>query len=75
MTNDSETLAQLKTAILKAQTVGDIYAVIEDYTYQEFEQVYQKLTPNQQTRLEAIRDRYTHLQLIAIHQPSNLTIA
>ncbi|MEQ8753304.1 MAG: hypothetical protein RID09_07275 [Coleofasciculus sp. G1-WW12-02] len=75
MTNDSETLAQLKTAILKAQTVGDIYAVIEDYTYQEFEQVYQKLTPNQQTRLEAIRDRDTHLQLIAIHQPLNLTIA
>ncbi|MFP4099765.1 hypothetical protein [Coleofasciculus sp.] len=75
MTNDSETLAQLKTALLKAQTVGAIYSVIEDYTYQEFEQVYQELTPNQKVRLETIRDRDTHHQLLAIHQPSNETIA
>ncbi|MEQ8958614.1 MAG: hypothetical protein RLP02_11915 [Coleofasciculus sp. C2-GNP5-27] len=67
-------IVQLKIAILKVQTVGKLYAVIEDYTYQEFEQVYQQLTPQQKVRLETIRDRDTRHQLLAIHPPSNKTI-
>ena len=59
MTN-RDAIANLKTAMLAVQTVGEIHALIVDYTYEEIEQAYNQLPPQQQTKLKAICDRDTH---------------
>ncbi len=58
-------MAKLKTAVLAVQTLDEIYALMEDYSYVEFMQVYNQLTPKQQARIDAICDRDTKMQLTA----------
>ncbi|HEY9905853.1 MAG TPA: hypothetical protein V6D43_26030 [Candidatus Sericytochromatia bacterium] len=63
----SEAIAQLKTSILAAETLGELYALMEDYSYQEFLEVYNELTPTQQAALDEICDRDINLQITAIN--------
>ncbi|MBD2016905.1 hypothetical protein H6F96_23420 [Microcoleus sp. FACHB-53] len=65
--NSHEAIAPLKNAMLCAETLGEMYALMEDYSYQEFMQIYQQLRPQQQARINAICDRDNHRQLVAIH--------
>lgn len=60
-------IAKLKRAVLAAQTLGELYLLMEDYSYEEFMQVYHQLTPNQQATLHAICDRETQMQLAALN--------
>jgi hypothetical protein len=53
--------------VLASQTLGELHALMEDYSYQEFIQVHNQLTPKQQTELKAICDRDTQMQMAAIH--------
>jgi hypothetical protein len=62
-----EAIAQLKPLILAAETLGELYALMEDYSYQEFLEVYNQLTPTQQAELDEICDRDTNLQIAAIN--------
>ncbi|MBE9128272.1 MULTISPECIES: hypothetical protein [unclassified Coleofasciculus] len=62
----SEAIAKLKAAILAVQTVGEIHALIVDYTYEEIEQAYSQLTPQQQTKIQGISDRDIQRQLAAL---------
>lgn len=59
--------AKLKSAVLAAQTLGELYLLMEDYSYEEFMQVYHQLAPKQQARLHAICDRETQMQLAALN--------
>jgi hypothetical protein len=63
MTN-TEPIAKLKSAVLASQTLGELYALMEDYSYEEFMQVYNQLTPKQQAEIDAICDRDTKMQMI-----------
>lgn len=64
---NGEAMAQLKYAVLSAQTLADFYALMEDYSYLEFMQVYSQLTPKQQAQLNEICDRDTQMQLAALN--------
>ena len=64
--NHNEAIAPLKQAMLYAQTLGEMYVLMEDYSYQEFMQIYHQLLPQQQAKIKAICDRDTHSQLAAI---------
>ncbi len=70
MTN-TEPIAKLKAAMLASQTLGELYALMEDYSYEEFMQVYNQLTPKQQAEIDAICDRDTKMQMILL-TPSEL---
>ena len=70
MTN-TEAIAKLKSAVLASQTLGELYALMEDYSYEEFMQVYNQLTPKQQAEIDAICDRDTKMQMIPL-TPSEL---
>lgn len=70
MTN-SEAIAKLEALILTAQTLGELYALMEDYSYEEFMQVYNQLTPKQQAEIDAICDRDTKMQMLPL-TPSEL---
>lgn len=52
--SDPEAIAKLKAAMLTAQTLGELHALMEDYSYLEFMQIYNQLTPEQQAKLSAI---------------------
>jgi len=43
--------------MLAAQTLGELHVLIEDYSYMEFMQVYNRLTPEQQAKLNVIDER------------------
>lgn len=58
-------MAKLKAAMLTAQTLGELYSLIEDYSYLEFMQIYNQLTPEQQAKLNAIDERDSKVQLVA----------
>ncbi|HEY9601512.1 MAG TPA: hypothetical protein V6C85_07880 [Allocoleopsis sp.] len=60
-------IAKLKRAVLAAQTLGELYLLIEDYSHEEFMQVYHQLTSKQQATLHAICDRETQMQLAALN--------
>lgn len=64
--HSSSPIAKLTASVLASQTLGKLYALMEDYSYQEFMQVYNQLTPKQQAQLEAICDRDTQMQMAAI---------
>jgi hypothetical protein len=70
MTN-TEPIAKLKAAMLASQTLGELYALMEDYSYEEFMQVYNQLTPKQQAEIDAICDRDTKMQMLPL-TPSEL---
>jgi hypothetical protein len=44
---------------------------MEDYSYEEFMQVYNQLTPKQQAEIDAICDRDTKMQMLLL-TPSEL---
>jgi len=52
--SDRKAIAQVKAAMLAAQTLGELHALMEDYSYLEFMQIYNRLTPAQQAKLNAI---------------------
>jgi len=58
-------MAKLKAAILAAETLGELHTLMEDYSYMEFMQIYNQLTPEQQTKLNAIDERDTKAQILA----------
>jgi hypothetical protein len=64
--NHNEAIAPLKQAMLCAQTLGEMYALMEDYSYQEFMQIYYQLRPQEQAKFNAICARDSHSQLVAI---------
>lgn len=66
MTN-TDAIAKLMNAILAAQTLGELYALMEDYSYREFMEVYNQLTAKQQTALDKIRDRDITNQLAILN--------
>lgn len=70
--NSHEAITPLKNAMLCAQTLGEMYALMEDYSYQEFMQIYHQLLPQEQAQLQAICDRDNHSQLAAIHSAKPL---
>ena len=70
----SDMVAQLKAAVLAAQTLGELYALMEVYSYEEVMQVYNQLMPEQQANINAICDRDTHLQLTAINTANTSTL-
>lgn len=72
MTN-SEAIAKLKTAVLASQTLGELYALMEDYSYEEFMQVYNQLPPKQQAEIDTICDRDTETQMAAINTTKALS--
>lgn len=59
-------MAKLKAAILAAQTLGELHALMEDYSYMEFMQTYNQLTPEQQAKLHAIDERDSKAQMLGI---------
>lgn len=59
-------MAKLKAAILAAQTLSELHALMEDYSYMEFMQIYNQLTPEQQAKLHAIDERDSKAQMLAI---------
>lgn len=69
--DSSSPIAKLKAAVLVSQTLGELYALMEDYSYQEFMQVYNQLTPKQQAKLEEICDRDSQMQMAAANTPKN----
>lgn len=50
--------------MLAAQTLGELHALIEYYSYMEFMQVYNLLTPEQQAKLNEIDERDCTVQLL-----------
>lgn len=60
---DSEAIAKLKAAMLSVQTVGEMHALIIDYTYVEIMEVYNQLAAEQQARIVALCDRDTQEQI------------
>ena len=64
--SDLEAIAKLKAAMLTAQTLGELHALMEDYSYLEFIQIYNQLTPEQQAKLNAIDERDCTVQRLAI---------
>lgn len=64
--NHNPTIEQLKDAILSAQTLGELYVLMEDYSYAEFMHIYNQLRPNQQARIDAICDRDSQMQMSAL---------
>lgn len=64
MTN-RDAIANLKTTLLTVQTLAEIHALIVNSTYEEIEQAYNQLPPQQQTKLKAICDQDTQIQLSA----------
>ena len=68
--SDSQAIAKLKAAMLSVQTVGEMHALIIDYTYVEIMEVYNQLAPEQQTRIVALCDRDTQEQITASHNTS-----
>ncbi len=63
--SNNEAIAQLKAAMLAAQSLGELHVLIEDYSYMEFMQVYNRLTPEQQAKLNVIDERDCKVQLVA----------
>lgn len=59
-------MAKLKTAMLAIQKVGEMYALMEDYSYREFMQTYSQLTPQQQRVLDAIYERDCQIQMASV---------
>ncbi|HEY9611509.1 hypothetical protein [Allocoleopsis sp.] len=72
--NHHETMAQLREAMLSAQTLGELYALMEVYSYQEFMQIYNQLQPKQQEKMKAICDRDSQIQLAAIPSVKSLSL-
>ncbi|HEY9796997.1 MAG TPA: hypothetical protein V6D30_15245 [Leptolyngbyaceae cyanobacterium] len=62
--SDRKAIAQLKAAMLAAQTLGELQALMEDYSYLEFMQIYNRLTPAQQAKLNAIDEHDCTVQLL-----------
>ncbi len=60
-------MAQLKAAMLAARTLGELHALMEVYSYEEFMQIYNQLTPEQQAKLDAIDELDNKAQMLAIH--------
>jgi hypothetical protein len=65
MTN-REAIAKLQGAMLATQTLGELYALMEDYSYIEVMAVYNQLPPSQQAKFNQICLRDTQTQLDAI---------
>ena len=66
MTNQ-EAIAKLKAAMQRAVTLGELYALMEDYSYQEFMTVYHQFPTEQQVELDKICDRDTIQQIAALN--------
>lgn len=61
--SDREALAGLKLAMQRAQTLGELYALMEVYSYEEFMQIYHHhLTPEQQAKLNEIEERDSRIK-------------
>lgn len=65
-------MVKLKAAILAAQTLGEIHALMEDYSYMEFMQIYNQLTPEQQAKLDAIDERDSKAQMLVTNAAKTL---
>ena len=63
---NKKSILPLKEAMLSAQTLGELYALMEDYSYEEFMQIYNQLLPQQQVKINAICDRDNQIQMAAI---------
>jgi hypothetical protein len=61
-----KSMPPLQEAMLSAQTLGELYALMEVYSYQEFMQIYNQLLPQQQAKISAICDRDNQIQMAAI---------
>ena len=64
--NDYKAIVNLKAAMLCSQTLGELYALMEDYSYEEFMQIYNQLLPKQQAVINAICARDSQSQITAI---------
>jgi preprotein translocase subunit Sec63 len=64
--NDTQALATLKAAMLSAQTLGELYALMEVYSYQEFMHIYEQLPSQEQAAIDMICDRDNQIQMAAI---------
>ncbi len=65
-------MVKLKAAILAAQTLGELHALMEDYSYMEFMQIYNQLTPEQQAKLDAIDERDSKAQMLVTNPAKTL---
>lgn len=54
---DTYTIMELKTAMLRAQTLDQLHALIINYTHEEMIQTYKELAPEQQAQIKAIYER------------------
>jgi hypothetical protein len=63
--NNTQALAKLKAAMLSAQTLGELYALMEVYSYQEFMHIYEQLPSQQQAAIDRICDRDSQIQMAA----------
>ncbi len=50
-------LETLKYRMLAAETLAELHSLITDYSDMEINEVYHRLTPSQQSRLNAIEER------------------
>lgn len=66
-----EANAKLEAAMLATQTLGELYALMEDYSYIEVMAVYNQFTPSQQAKFNQICRRDTQAQLDAISIAAN----
>lgn len=66
-----EANAKLQAAMLATQTLGELYALMEDYSYTEVMAVYNQFTPFQQAKFNQICLRDTQAQLDAISITTN----
>lgn len=66
-----EANAKLEAAMLATQTLGELYALMEDYSYKEVMAVYNQFTPSQQAKFNQICLSDTQAQLEAISIAAN----
>lgn len=63
--------AKLEVAMLATQTLGELYALMEDYSYKDVMAVYNQFTPSQQAKINLICLRDTQVQLAAVSIDAN----
>lgn len=64
--NNREAIAKLQAAMLATQTLGELYALMEEYSYIEVMAAYNQFPPSQQAKFNQICLRDTQAQLDAI---------
>lgn len=70
-----EAIAKLQAAMLATQSLGELYALMEDYSYLEVMAVYNQFPPALQLQFNNICLRDTQAQMAAIYTSKGQELA